>query len=56
MPVATIILSKTPTFLVNFCKVVKIFHFAKEINFGQLLWTFGDFLLVTLSVTRLGDF
>ena len=32
----------------NFCKVVKIFQLAWEIIFGQLLWTFGDFLLVTL--------
>ena len=33
-PVATISLLKSPTFL--------------KIIFGQLLWTFGDFLLVTL--------
>ena len=32
----------------NLCKGVKIFHFSGEIIFGQLLWTFGDFLLVTL--------
>ena len=36
----------------NFCEVVEIFHFSSEIIFGQLLLTFGDFLLVTL----LGDF
>ena len=34
---------KTHTFLGNFCKCVKIFHFSSEINLGQLLWTFGDF-------------
>ena len=31
-----------------FCKGVKIFHFSSEIIFGQLLQTFGNFLLVTL--------
>ena len=35
----------------NFCKGVKIFHFTREILFGQLLQTFGDFLLVTLVAT-----
>ena len=35
--VATINLSKLPTFLGNFCKGVKIFHFSREIIFGQLL-------------------
>ena len=39
---------KSPTFLVNFCKVVEIFHFARDIIFGQLLRTFGNFLQVTL--------
>ena len=29
----------------NFCRGVKIL---RGISFGQLLWTFGDFLLVTL--------
>ena len=48
-PVATIIL---PTFLGIFCKVVKIFNFASEIIFGQLLQTFGDFLLVTLVLMK----
>ena len=47
-PVATISLPKSPTFLGNFCKGVKIFHFSSEIIFGQLLQSFGDFLLVTL--------
>ena len=31
-----------------FCKIVEIFHFSSEIIFGQLFWTFGKFLLVTL--------
>ena len=35
-PVATIILPKSPTFLGNFCKDVKIFHVSTEIIFGQL--------------------
>ena len=48
-PVATIILPKLPTFLGKFCKGVEIFHFSSEIIFGQLLLTFGDFLLVTLQ-------
>ena len=42
-PLATIILPKSPTFLGKFCKDVKIFHFSSEINFGQLLQTFGVF-------------
>ena len=50
-PRSTIIL---PTHILgNFCKSVKIFHFTKEILFGQLLWTFGDFLLVTLNLQGL---
>ena len=48
-PLAEINLPKSPTFLGKFCKGVKIFHFYSEIIFGQLLWTFGDFLLVTLE-------
>ena len=36
-PVATIMLPKSATFLGNFCKVVKIFHFPSEIIFGLLL-------------------
>ena len=35
----------------NFCKCVKMFHFYCEIIFGQLLYTFGDFLLVTLDMS-----
>ena len=39
-PRSTIIL---PTHILgNFCKSVKIFHFTKEILFGQLLLTFGQ--------------
>ena len=51
-PVATISLPKSPIFLGNFCKHVKIYHFSSEIIFGQLLQTFGDFLLVTLKMTQ----
>ena len=40
---ATINLPKTCTFLGNFCKRVKIYHFPSEIIFGQLLSTFWDF-------------
>ena len=36
-PLATINLPKSPTFLGNFCKGVKIFNFSNEIIFGQLL-------------------
>ena len=49
--VAAIILPKLPTFLGKFCKVFKIFHFSSEIIFGQLLKTFGNFLLVTLLLS-----
>ena len=48
-PVATIIFPKSPTFLGNFYKDVKIFHVSCGNIFGLLLWTFGDFLLVTLN-------
>ena len=41
-----------PTFLGNFCKGVKILHFSGEIVFGQLLSTFGNFLLVTLFIRQ----
>ena len=37
----------------NFCKGVKIHHFSSEIIFGQLLLTFGDFSLVTLTVDQI---
>ena len=35
-PVATISLPKFPTFLGNFCKGVKYFHFSSDIIFGRL--------------------
>ena len=41
-PLATINLPKSPTFLGDFCKGVKIFNFSSEIIFGQLLQIFGD--------------
>ena len=47
---ATINLPESLTFLGNFCKGVKIFHFSSEIIFGQLLQTIG-FFLVTLIGT-----
>ena len=50
-PLAIINLPKSPTVLGNFCVGAKIFNFSSEILFGQLLWTFGDFSLVTLIVT-----
>ena len=40
---ATINLPKSLTFLGNFCKSVKIYHFSSEIVFGQLLQIFGNF-------------
>ena len=36
-------LLKSPTFLGNFCKGVKIYHFSSEIIFRELLLTFGNF-------------
>ena len=36
-PLATINLPRSPTFLGNFCKGVKIYPFSSEIIFGQLL-------------------
>ena len=48
-PVATIILLKSPTFVGNFWKSVKIFHFSSEIFFGQLLYQISNFLLVKLA-------
>ena len=38
-------LPKSPSFLGKIC------NFSSEIIFGQLLWTFGDFLPVTLSAS-----
>ena len=49
-PVSTNILPKLPTFLYNSCKGFKNFNFSSENIFGQLLWTFGDFLLVALDL------
>ena len=49
-PLATNNLPKSPTFLGSFCKVVKIIHFSCEIIFGQLLFPFVDFYLVTLRL------
>ena len=55
-PLATISLPKSLTFLGNFCKGVKIYHFSIEI----ILQTFGDFYLVTLALInkfhRIGPF
>ena len=48
--VATNILPNLSTFFSIFCKGVKIFKLSGEIIFGQLIKTFGDFLLVTLLV------
>ena len=48
-PLTTINLPESPTFLGNFCKGVKIYHLSREIIFGQLLQTFGEFYLVTLT-------
>ena len=55
-PLATINLPKSSTFLGNFCKGVKIYHFPSKIIFGQLLLIFGDFFLVTLILTELLSF
>ena len=44
-PLAAINLPKSPTFLGNFCKGVRIYHFSSEIISAQLLWIFGDFFL-----------
>ena len=49
-PLATINLPKSPTVLGNFCVGAEIYHFYSEIIFGQLLWTFGDFSLLTLKL------
>ena len=48
----------------HFCTGVKIFHFSSELIFGQLLLTFGNFLLVariceiksTIDLSVLCDF
>ena len=48
-PLATINLPKSSSFFGNFCKGVKIYHFPSKIILGQLLQTFGNFVLVTLT-------
>ena len=53
---ATINLPKSPKFLGNFRKGVKIYHFSSEIMFRQLLQTFGNFFLVTLTLVLLFQF
>ena len=52
-PLATINLPKSPTFLGNFCKCVKIYHFSSEINFGQLFIVNWRFFLVTLNMDQI---
>ena len=42
-PMATILLPKSPAFLGNYFKGVKIYHISSEIVFEQHLLTFGDF-------------
>ena len=44
MSLATRHLRKSPTFLGNFCKGVKIYRFSSEIIFGQLLIDIWRFL------------
>ena len=51
-PLATINLHQSLPFLGNFCKGIKIIHFSSETISGQLLWTFGNFYLVTLIGMR----
>ena len=48
--VATIILSKSPTLVGNFCKGVKIIHFPIEIIFDNFYRHLAIFHLVTLSL------
>ena len=48
-PLATINLPKSPTLLGNFCKSVKIYHFSREIIFGQLFWHLAIFSGHTVS-------
>ena len=51
-PLATINLPKYPTFLGNFCKGVKIYHFSSEIIFGQLYRHLAIFSSLTVGVTH----
>ena len=48
-PLATINLPKLPTLFGSYCEGVKIYHFSSKIMLGQLLYTFGDFYLLTLT-------
>ena len=52
-PLATLNLPNSLTFLGNFYKGVKLYHISSEIILGQLLLTFGDFFLVTLTMTAM---
>ena len=53
-PLATINLPKSPTFLANFCKGVKIYYFSTEIILGNFYRHLAFFLvtLVVISVDR----
>ena len=55
-PLATIKLPKSPAFLGNFSKGVKIYHFSSEIIFGQLFghtdcYTFANFVFLNSGST-----
>ena len=52
LPWAAINMPKSPTFLGNLCKCVKIYHFSSKIIFGQFLEIFDNFFLVTLEVSK----
>ena len=49
-PLAATNLSKSATFLNNFCKGFKIYHFSSEIIFGQLFIDIWQLFLVTLVI------
>ena len=51
-PLARINLPKSPTFLRNFCKCVKIYHFSSENHFWATFKDIWQFLLVTLDVSH----
>ena len=55
MLLATLNLPKSLTFLSNFCKGVKIYHFSSKTIFGEVLLTFGNFFLVTLALIHLAS-
>ena len=48
-PLATIYLPKSPTFLGNFCKDVKIYHFSSEIILGNFYCHLATFCWVHCS-------